>query len=158
MQISPIDLSAEPTADEVAARRLAALRRRMMIQIMVVTLLGIATLITLIAVGKYRTVYKEHFEFRQYCKTSNLTEDMVLLKFGEPYRIYWSHESIAPVFDGKGLFHKFDGGVKDASSLPPAFMKVLHYRTTVEHGEFVFIASDKSVIRVVTGHRRPEPK
>jgi len=31
------------------------------------------------------------------------------------------------------------------------FSKVLHYRTTLEHGEFVFIGGDGRVTAVVTG-------
>ena len=142
------DAPAAVTADMEA--QIARARKRMRRWIMLVAILGMAACTVVLAYGKHRTIYRDHYEFRSIVQPG-MTEDDVVARFGPPYRIYWTPTQVAPIFAGRGVYDRFDRDVSPDGDLPAEFAKVLHYRPTLTHGEFVFIGADGVVLMVVTG-------
>jgi len=95
------------------------------------------------------SLYREHHEFRRVVRPGMSDEDVVA-RFGEPYRTYWTRQALEPVLAGRGAYTRFDRDPAEPGSVPARFLKVLHYRPTPEHGEFVFIGADGRVVQVLT--------
>lgn len=143
--------SDDPAATTAAMEaQLARARKRMRRWVILVAALGTAACAVVLAYGRHRTIYRDHYEFRSVVQPG-MTEDEVVGRFGQPYRVYWTPTQVAPIFAGRGVYDKFDGDVSADGDLPVEFAKVLHYRPTLTHGEFVFIGEDGTVLMVVTG-------
>lgn len=130
-------------------------RKRVRRWVLLVAVLGTAACAALLAYGRHHMTHRDHYEFRSVVKPG-MTEDEVVARFGRPYRIYWSPAQLAPIFAGRGVYERFDRDVSPEGDLPEEFAKVLHYRPTLSHGEFVFIGPDGLVLMVVTGRVRRE--
>jgi hypothetical protein len=115
-----------------------------------VAAIGICAFAAVVIMGKYHTIYRDHYEFRRVVVPGTASEQVVQ-GFGEPYRTYWTPTAVHQVLSGRGLYSRFDQDVSRAQTVPPDYAKVLHYRTTIEHGEFVFVGYDGRVLRVITG-------
>jgi len=131
---------------------IARRRRQMHFWVALVTLAGILAFCLLVVYGKHRQIYQEHYEFRRHVKPGT-HEQQIQARFGAPYRTYHTHASIESIFAGRGVYTSFDRDVAKRERLPQDFEKVLHYRPTSEHGEFVFIGDDGRVLMAVTGRR-----
>ncbi|NSW54617.1 MAG: hypothetical protein HPY44_01270 [Armatimonadetes bacterium] len=125
-------------------------RRRMLVLVTVVALTGLCAFAALMVYAVRRNVNREHYEFRAFVRPG-VGEDEVIAEFGEPYRRFFTRSSIEPILSGRGQYTRFDRDVSPDQPGMSDFCKVLHYRTTLEHGEFVFIGTDGKVTAVVTG-------
>jgi hypothetical protein len=143
-----VDLSAP--GPEETAQRLAALRWRMNLLVALAALVGFGAFATVLVVAKTRALYGEHYAFRAGVRPG-MTEAEVRQRFGEPYRVYWVPEVLKPVLEGRGRYQRFSPDVTRPGVVPPRYARALHYRTTLEHGEFVFLDEAGKVLAVVTG-------
>ncbi len=144
-----------PDSAGPADRRLAELRRRRNLWVALATLLGLTAVAVTLAYGKYRSLYREHYQFRSQV-TPGMSERDVVACVGSPYRTYWTPAAVAPIFAGRGIYRTFDRAVGDPGVVPRHFRKVMHYRPTPVHGEFVFIDDMGRVMMVVTGRTGKE--
>ncbi len=145
--LEPHELSQMSSFDEQALERK---KRRMYLWVALVALIGIGAFGALVVYAKQRTIYAPHYEFRSAVK-AGVTEKEVIAGFGRPYRSYWTPEAIGRVFAGRGIYGRFDRDVTSEGALPSDFKRVMLYRTTNEHAEFVFVGQDGKVMMVVTG-------
>jgi len=125
-------------------------RYRMLALVTLVALLGLSAFAALMVHAVKRSVNQEHYEFRAFVRPG-MAEEEVVAEFGEPYRRFFTRSSVEPILSGRGQYTRFDRDVSPDQPGMSDFSKVLHYRTTLEHGEFVFIGGDGRVTAVVTG-------
>ena len=141
---------AELAAEE--KRRIEQLRRRMQLWVAIIALVGVAACAAILAYGKYRNIHREHYDFRQQVR-QGMSEHEVAARFGDPYRTYWTKRAIEPVLAGRGVY-SFSEETPGTGIIPDEFKKVMHYRPTLSHGEFVFVGEDGKVLLVLTGRRK----
>lgn len=128
---------------------LARKRRQRNRWIALVVMIGLSLFgLTVVLCTRY-SLYREHYEFRRVVKPG-MRQEEVVARFGEPYRTYWTRQAIEPVLAGRGVYSRFDKDPGVPGNVPTEFLKVLHYRPTPEHGEFVFIGADGRVVQVLT--------
>ena len=142
----PINISHDDGFDHL--RR----RNRMNVLVAIATLAGVAALVVLFVYAKHRTVHAEHYEFRRVARPGADEQD-IIEAFGRPYRVYWTRKSAMAALSGRGAYSRFDRDMSSPQAFPANFARVLHYRPTTLHGEYVFISEDGEVLLVVTGHR-----
>ena len=149
-----------PTLDDYgqgkAGDDFARRRRTMLTLVALVTLAGICAFSALMVYAVKRNVNQEHFQFRAFVRPG-VTEDEVIQRFGRPYRTFYTRSSVEPIFAGRGQYRRFDRDVSPDQPGMSDFSKILHYRTTLEHGEFVFLDDSGLVTVVVTGRAGPQP-
>jgi hypothetical protein len=143
-----VDLSA-PEPDE-GLRRVAAIHRRMYLLVALVALVGFSAFAAVLVMAQTRSLYREHYVFRAAVRPG-MTGAQVQQRFGEPYRVYGAPEALKPVLEGRGRYQRFSPDVTHPGVVPPGWAQALHYRTTLEHGEFVFLDASGKVLAVVTG-------
>lgn len=139
-----IDISRE-TSDDLYLRK----RRRMLRWVSLVCCLGLCACLAVLLWGRQRQIYADHYDFRR-AVVPGISAEQVMARFGEPYRVFYSQRSVGPILAGRGRYQRFD-----TEKMPGEFSQVLHYRTTIEHGEFVFVDAGGVVLAVVTGRGQP---
>ena len=97
----------EMTAQEQVQRRLAQLRRRMLLCVALAGLVGFGGFAAVLVVGKQRDINREHYEFRQTVRPG-LNEAQVRERWGEPYRTFWTRLELGAVLSGGGRYKRFD--------------------------------------------------
>lgn len=148
-----IDLSA--SGPDEAQRRIMALRRQMNLLVGLAALVGFSLFAAVLIGAKTRSLYREHYDFRAAVRPG-MEEAEVLRRFGEPYRTYRTEGVVRHVLEGRGRYQRFSPDVTRPGVVPQGFARVLLYRTTLEHGELVFVDEAGKVLRVVTGRPGPE--
>lgn len=143
------DVSEDRDKRLTALQLLARAQRRRNLYLVVVVGLAVVAFGALVAFSKQYTLYREHYQFQRFVRPG-VGQSEIEERFGLPYRTYWTKSALEPVLQGRGAYRHFDPDPGDVNRVPREFAKVLHYRTTAEHGEFVYIGPDGRVIQVLT--------
>jgi hypothetical protein len=143
------DVSEDREKRLLALQLLERAQRRRNLYLAVVVGLAVVAFGALVAFSKQYTLYREHYQFQRFVRPG-VSQEQIEQRFGLPYRTYWTKSALEPVLQGRGAYRHFNPDPGDSDRVPREFAKVLHYRTTAEHGEFVYIGPDGRVIQVLT--------